>query len=150
MRCVRSVKAALCISSAAAVLSLASPVLAGGFEIREQSAYFQCTSFAGAAAGGQSLSSVFWNPAASAYVGYGLTTDSNLSVIFARSEIDVTGIGAKGANLGGCAVFACSVDIGGEALVPASYLAWRADSRHRLPLADHSQRLPPTKTLHPH
>src|SRR5262249_59440800 len=113
MRCVRSVKAALCISSAAAVLSLASPVLAGGFEIREQSSYFQGTSFAGAAAGGQSLSSIFWNPAASAYVGYGLTTDSNLSVIFARSNIDVTGIGVKG-NVAGCA--SCSVEIGGGAV----------------------------------
>jgi len=150
MRCVRSVKSALCISSAAAVLSLGSPVLAGGFEIREQSAYFQGTSFAGAAAGGQSLSSVFWNPAASAYVGYGLTTDSNLSVIFARSEIDVTGIGAKGANLGGCAVFACSVDIGGEALVPASYLAWRYDGRTVFALALNSQFGSTTKPDDPH
>ena len=35
---------------------------AGGFAIREQSAYGQGTSFAGIAAGG-ALSSMFWNPA---------------------------------------------------------------------------------------
>src|SRR5262245_65034833 len=121
MRCASCVKGSL--SALAAAVMISGPVLAGGFEVREQSSYFQGTSFAGAAAGGQSLSSIFWNPAASAYVGYGLTTDSNLSVVFARSNIDVTGIGAKGANLGLCNSFACSVDSGGEALVPASYLA---------------------------
>ena len=36
--------------------------LAGGFGI-EQSAYYQGMSFAGAAAGGESLSSISWNPA---------------------------------------------------------------------------------------
>ena len=35
---------------------------AGGFAIREQSAYGQGSSFAGVAAGG-ALSSMFWNPA---------------------------------------------------------------------------------------
>ena len=35
---------------------------AGGFAVREQSAYFQGMSFAGAAAGGD-LSGMFWNPA---------------------------------------------------------------------------------------
>jgi long-chain fatty acid transport protein len=37
---------------------------AGGFAVREQSAYGQGSSFAGMAAPGDSISSMFWNPAA--------------------------------------------------------------------------------------
>ncbi len=40
----------------------ASAALAGGFEVREQSAFFQGTSFAGVAAGGSSLSSIYLEP----------------------------------------------------------------------------------------
>jgi len=148
MRCASCVKGSLPALAAAVIFS--GPALAGGFEVREQSSYFQGTSFAGAAAGGQNLSSIFWNPAASAYVGYGMTTDANLSLIFARSNIDVTGIGAKGANLGACALFACSVDSGGEALVPASYMAWRFDSRTVFALALNSQFGSTTKPDDPH
>jgi long-chain fatty acid transport protein len=36
---------------------------AGGFFLHEQSAYFQGMSWAGVAAGGPSLSAMFWNPA---------------------------------------------------------------------------------------
>ena len=37
---------------------------AGGFAVREQSAYGQGSSFAGMAAPGDSISAMFWNPAA--------------------------------------------------------------------------------------
>ena len=43
-------------------LASASTAEAGGFAIREQSAWGQGSSFAGMAAGG-SLSTMFWNPA---------------------------------------------------------------------------------------
>jgi long-chain fatty acid transport protein len=39
------------------------PAKAGGFYLHPQSAYVLGTSFAGAAAGGPSLSAMFWNPA---------------------------------------------------------------------------------------
>src|SRR5215207_3903500 len=44
-------------------IALGTAAQAGGFFIHEQSTYFQGTSFAGAAAGGPALSSMFWNPA---------------------------------------------------------------------------------------
>jgi len=125
-------------AAGAALLSMSSLALAGGFEVREQSAYFQGTSFAGAAAGGHNISSIFWNPAASAYVGYGFTADASAALIFADSNVDVTGFGTPG-NTGLCATFACSVDIGAVALVPASYMAWRYDSRTVFALGMNSQ-----------
>jgi len=44
--------------------SLTQPLCASGFQLREQSAALQGTAFAGASAGAQDLSSVFFNPAA--------------------------------------------------------------------------------------
>ncbi len=125
-------------ATAAAVFCVSGPAMAGGFEVREQSAYFQGTSFAGAAAGGNNLSSIFWNPAASAYVGYGLTTDSSYSLLNVKSKIDATQLSGvpPGVN---CATFDCSVDIGGAVLVPASYAAYRLDSRTVFALAMNSQ-----------
>ncbi|MFP4539160.1 MAG: aromatic hydrocarbon degradation protein, partial [Dichotomicrobium sp.] len=52
--------AALC-----AGLVFSTSAFAGGFAVREQSAYYQGMSFAGAAAG-DDLSSMFWNSAAAA------------------------------------------------------------------------------------
>lgn len=120
------------------MLSVTGPVLAGGFEVREQSAYFQGLSFAGAAAGGNNLSSIFWNPAASAYVGPGLVVDSSYSLLHVKSQINATHLSnvPPGVN---CATFDCSVDIGGFALVPASYMAYRLDSRTVFALAMNSQ-----------
>jgi long-chain fatty acid transport protein len=120
----------------AALFCLSGLAVAGGFEVREQSAFFQGTSFAGAAAGGSSLSSIFWNPAASAYVGYGLTMDASAALVFANSQVNATKLVPP---IGSCATFDCSVDIGGIALVPASYLSWRYDSRTVLALAVNSQ-----------
>lgn len=132
-------KAVLRLSSAAIVMfSACGPAVSGGFEVREQSSYFQGVSFAGAAAGGNNLSSIFWNPAASAYVGYGLVTDSSYSLLSVKSEINATGLSnvPPGVN---CGTFDCSVDIGGAALVPASYMAYRMDSRTVFALAMNSQ-----------
>ena len=114
-------KTVLCASAtAAAVFCVSGPAKAGGFEVREQSSYFQGMSFAGAAAGGNNLSSIFWNPAASAYVGHGLVVDSSYSLINVKSQINATQLSGvpPGVN---CGSFDCSVDIGGPALVPASY-----------------------------
>lgn len=57
--------ALLTTTAVAALLATASVAAAGGFAIREQSAEFQGMSFAGNAAG-NSLSAMFWNPAAAA------------------------------------------------------------------------------------
>jgi long-chain fatty acid transport protein len=99
---------------------------AGGFVVREQSAYFQGLSFAGAAAGGPSISSMFWNPAAMTQAAFGLTTESNFSGVLGVTKINPTAA-ANGAaypsayllGLGG------GRDIFQDAVVPASYTVWR-------------------------
>ena len=106
-------------AGAATVLSgTAAPLLAGGYAVHEQSAQFQGSSFAGAAAGG-GLSSMFWNPAAVNQAGAGLSTNSNYTAILGDVRIH--------ANPGstGLAAGADSGDIARDALVPASYGAYR-------------------------
>ena len=53
----------LIATTAGLLLTTSAPALAGAFGLREQSAEGQGTSFAGVAAGGGGLSSMFWNPA---------------------------------------------------------------------------------------
>ena len=125
-------------ATATAVFCVSGPAMAGGFEVREQSSYFQGMSFAGAAAGGSNLSSIFWNPAASAYVGPGLVTDSSYSLINVKSHINATGLTGVPPGVD-CGTFDCSVGIGGAVLVPASYMAYRLDSRTVFALAMNSQ-----------
>ena len=106
-------------ASAAILLAAAhSAAFAGGFEIREQSAFFSGTAYAGTAAGGSSLSSIFWNPATSSFVGNGITTDSSYTLVLPDADIhaDTISPGLVGDP---------DVDIGRDALVPASYAAWR-------------------------
>ena len=101
---------------------------AGGFDVREQSALFQGMSFAGAAAGGTSLASMFWNPAAAGYSGQGLTFDSSYSLIIPRADVTVE-IGEGPADTWR-SLFRPdhTVDVGRDALVPASYMAYRYSS----------------------
>ena len=105
--------------STLAMAATVAPALAGGFDIREQSALFQGMSFAGAAAGGTALSSMFWNPAAAGYVSDGITIDSSYSLILPRAEVTVETVSV------GTLEGDRSVDFGRDALVPASYAAYR-------------------------
>src|SRR5215467_4692121 len=65
---------------AGCLIGTAAPAFAGAFALREQSAAGQGMSFAGMAAGGGGLSSMFWNPATmtdypgitSSFVGSGI------------------------------------------------------------------------------
>jgi long-chain fatty acid transport protein len=99
------------------VIASISTAQAGGFAIREQSAHFQGSSFAGNAAGG-ALSSMFWNPAAAGQFN-GFNTESAYSWIIPDSEISATsastlfGLGASSGN------------VGNEAIVPSSYLSYQ-------------------------
>ncbi len=76
-------------SAALAALAGAPSAEAGGFAIREQSAYGQGSSFAGIAAGG-SLSSMFWNPATLAGVSV-FELEGVASGVFPDSDVDVLG-----------------------------------------------------------
>ncbi len=92
---------------------------AGGFAIREQSAQYQGSSFAGSASGG-ALSSMFWNPAATAVLP-GFNTESAYSLILPEAQVTVT------ANNVGLTdpPFADSTDIARPAIVSASYAAYQ-------------------------
>jgi len=125
MRRITASKTRPLLAAAAALGFSTSSALAGGFEVREQSTFFQGLSFAGAAAQGDSLSSMFWNPATSAMVGPGVTVNSNYAFILPKSDITVTGVGAPGLFAGPTAGLDRTVDIGRDAAVPASYMAWR-------------------------
>ena len=122
-------------ASVLATAITAGPAFAGGFDVREQSALFQGMSFAGAAAGGTSLASMFWNPAAAGYSGQGLTFDSSLSLIIPRADVTVESIAGQPPATWGLvpalspfASLDTSVDVGRDALVPASYMAYRYSS----------------------
>ena len=98
------------------------PAHGGGFFLHEQSAYFQGTSFAGAAAGGPSLSSMFWNPATITQQGLGLSSETSAAVVFARTDIlPITATSSTGANL---VPLGASGDVGKDAFVPASYYVY--------------------------
>ena len=109
----------------AASILLLSPcaALAGGFD-NEQSAYFQGMSLAGIAASGQSVSSIFWNPAAAASAAPGLTMESTYQFILPRADITVQSIGSN-SPLPGTA----EADIGREALTAASFSTWRLNDK---------------------
>ncbi len=109
-------------------------VKSAGFraDVREQSALFQGMSFAGAAAGGTSLGSMFWNPAAAGYVGDGITFDSTYSLILPRADLTIETIGGEDASSTSLPDYLDpyigldrTVDVGRDALVPASYFAYR-------------------------
>jgi long-chain fatty acid transport protein len=106
---------------AAAVLLAPSPdAHAGGFALREQSAYFLGTAFAGAAAGGE-VSSVFWNSAATAALP-GCNASSSYTAIFARGDES----GQAGSFISGIPPIAAgltptSTDIGRDGFVPSSF-----------------------------
>ena len=81
----RAMSAALAATTAFAAFGAFNAAEAGGFAIREQSAQFQGSSFAGSAAGG-GLSSMYWNPAALGQADWGLISESHFSGIFGQAE----------------------------------------------------------------
>lgn len=107
--------------AAAASLSLISAAHAGGFAVRQQSAYGQGASFAGIAAGG-SLSSMFWNPAALADVR-GIEVEVVGTGVFGDVDVKLDPeplLGFPGSDEG---------NIAENALVPAGYAAYRVHDR---------------------
>src|SRR5215207_5534258 len=127
-------EAALLAGSALAGMALTSVTAqAGGFAVREQSAYFQGTSFAGAAAGGPSISSMFWNPATMTGAAPGLTAESVFTGIIGDSVITPTAAAHPAAA--GLLGFGDSGNISEKALVPASYIVWRPSEQWALGIA---------------
>ncbi|MBS0246970.1 MAG: outer membrane protein transport protein [Proteobacteria bacterium] len=92
---------------------------AGGFALREQSAYGQGSSFAGIAAGG-ALSSMFWNPATMTQFN-GKTIELGMSGIMPNASHSYT--------TSSLAVFPTPGDSGLDALVPNSYGSMQLNDR---------------------
>jgi long-chain fatty acid transport protein len=108
------------ILAACAMALMTSAAFAGGFSIREQSTEAQGTSFAGAAAGTEGLSAMFWNPATlSNNNDKGLISENNAALILPDVSAD-NGVGG-GAGAGGGAR---SGNIGKLSLVPAGYWSY--------------------------
>lgn len=118
---------ALAAVSCAALVVATGTSLAGSFAIREQSATGQGMSFAGMAAGGGGLSSMFWNPA-TITMKPGFQAEFHASVVFPDAKInpDLVTLGTVAA-LGGTPV--SSGNIGQVALVPASYGSYQVNDR---------------------
>jgi len=123
-----SFKTTLLAGAAIGAITLATVgAQAGGFAIHEQSAYFQGSVFAGAAAGGPSISSMFWNPATMTQQPDKLVNESNYTAILATSNITpITATSITGVNL---VPLGPSGDISQDAIVPASYVTYRLTDR---------------------
>jgi len=106
------------IAAGAIILGMcAQPAVAGGFAIREQSAVFQGTAYAGNAAGG-AISSMFWNPAAIALYNTGVNFEAVVAGKFDHSEI-VALPGSTLAFLG-----ASSGENGHSTVLSSGYATW--------------------------
>ncbi|MGO9547712.1 MAG: OmpP1/FadL family transporter [Rhodomicrobium sp.] len=102
--------------------------LAGAFGIREQSTYFTGDAYAGAAAGGD-ISSMFWNPAATATLP-GFNSSSSYTGIFGNANEHATGGVLEAApGLPLLSYTPSSANAGSDALVPASYLTYQYNDR---------------------
>jgi long-chain fatty acid transport protein len=99
-----------------ALIAATADANAGGFAVREQSAFGQGSSFAGVAAGG-SLSSMFWNPATMTQVP-GIQFESVLTGIMPYAA-NTPGTPSTFLGLGGTG------DTANDALVPAAYFSWQ-------------------------
>src|SRR5262245_51924256 len=102
---------------------------AGGFGL-EQSAYYQGLSFAGAAAGGESLAAISWNPATASYAGNGLWAEFSSSVVLLSADVTVTNPETQPAPVG-----PAETNIGRNAVIGAGYYTFRLDDKTVLGLS---------------
>jgi long-chain fatty acid transport protein len=119
-------KTILFTTTAIALSLVASAAHAGGFALREQSAYYQGMSFAGNGTTSDSISSMFWNPATLTAAGHGLTSESHSAFILPQSTIDgtFTPSGLVSALTGATSSTATSGDLASDAWIPATYLSY--------------------------
>lgn len=117
--------ASLSCAGVVALLTITTAAHAGGFAIREQSAYGQGSSFAGIAAGG-ALSSMFWNPATITQFN-GKAFEMNATGIMPYSSHSFT-TSSTGA-------FGTPGNSGLDAVVPSSYSSWQLNDQIWLGMA---------------
>ena len=124
----------LLLGSAAgfAALATASAAQAGGLAVREQSTQFLGSAYAGNAAGGGALSSMFWNPAGLADAPDGLRSETNLTLLVPDTQFTVQP--GTSPLLGGGAVGTTATQ-DRLALIGASYYSYRVSKDLVLGLA---------------
>src|SRR5262245_24448923 len=117
-------RASLYASTLAALAAGIATAQAGGFAVREQSAYGQGSSFAGMAAPGDSISSMFWNPAAVTTVK-STTIEGDFTGVFPDSElnIDPARTPLDGPLARPAPHFGNGGNVGESGFVPSGYLA---------------------------
>lgn len=108
---------------ASASLTAATGAQAGAFGLREQSAQGLGDLFAGAAAGGAGVSSIFWNPA-TVTMRPGFASEQSLSFVNLSGEIRPT-VGTAP----GLLPFGSSGEIGQGAVVPAGATSYQLTDR---------------------
>ncbi len=110
--------------AAGSVIVAASAAHAGGFALREQSAAGQGSSFAGAAANGAGLGSMFWNPAV--MTDYkGIQTTVGLTGLMPYANLtNISGTSA-GYNNFLAAGATSSGDMALDAILPNTYASWQ-------------------------
>jgi long-chain fatty acid transport protein len=119
-----------CVIGGALVCGLAAATRAqaGAFGVREQSAYFLGSTFAGSAAGND-ISSMFWNSAAAASRS-GCNFSANLTAVFGRAdETAQAGLFVTGAPPIAPGLTPTSTDVGTSAVVPSSYATCQITER---------------------
>jgi long-chain fatty acid transport protein len=126
--CISAICTATVIAATTTAI-LTSAARAGGFGL-EQSAYFQGMAFAGAAAGGESLAAISWNPATATFAGNGLLMEASASAVLFSAELNVSNPGAQ-LPPGGVA----QTDMGRNALIGASYFTYRLNDKTVLGLS---------------
>lgn len=118
-------RAAFFASATVVFLMQVATAEAGGFAVREQSAYGQGSSFAGIAAPDDSISSMFWNPAA-VTTATGITIEGNVSGVFPQSELDVDPLRSTLTRFG---ITGDGGNVGEAAIVPGTYFAMPVSDR---------------------
>ena len=109
----------LCASVVAAGASVSlDQAEAGGFAVREQSASYLGSAFAGSATGGD-LSSMYWNPAA-VTAKQGINVEAHAAWIIPDSDLTATGGTLFGTGSG-----RGSGEIANQAVVPATYVNYQ-------------------------
>lgn len=119
------------------ILALAPRAAASGFQLREQSASEQGNAFAGASAGAQDISSMFWNPATlPLFTG----TQVSLGASWIRATMDLSG--ASGTRAPGFQPADQPISGGpnlpnavNQPVVPALYVDWSLNDQFSLGLS---------------
>jgi len=128
----RATKKIVLLTSTAVAASLgATAAFAGGFALREQSAYYQGTSFAGNGTSGGSISSMFWNPATITSAEDKINFEAHNTFIIPRAEITGTNVVPNSLTTPTGLISSAydTGDIGHDAFVPSSYASYKFNDK---------------------